>query len=296
MSTYGFGWVLGTALLVGCAADISEPTSTAVEEVTCGRTHCALPNANATCARGRCAIRSCYTTTLDCNHVDADGCEVDAATSVTSCGSCGRACPTPPHSVAACTGGACGFTCSAGFGDCDRDPTNGCEVDLNNDSEHCGRCDSYCASPTNTDYACCAGRCTYMHWDNNNCGGCGIVCQSGPSWSAWCGYDACNVSCYDSHFGNCDGNSINGCETNLFASDLNNCGACGNVCATPQNSIPVCEVSSCGIYCQPGFASCDGANYTGCEVDTRSDNANCGACGNACPAGSSCVGSVCSGG
>jgi hypothetical protein len=34
--------------------------------------------------------------------------------------------------------------------------------------------------------------------------------------------------------------------------------------------------------CLPGFADCDGAAVTGCEVEVAVDPANCGACGNVC--------------
>jgi len=36
--------------------------------------------------------------------------------------------------------------CSSGFSDCDADPSNGCEIDINNDNEHCGSCTNSCSS------------------------------------------------------------------------------------------------------------------------------------------------------
>jgi len=35
--------------------------------------------------------------------------------------------------------------CSGGFSDCDADPLNGCEIDINNDNEHCGSCENACS-------------------------------------------------------------------------------------------------------------------------------------------------------
>jgi alpha-tubulin suppressor-like RCC1 family protein len=40
--------------------------------------------------------------------------------------------------------------------------------------------------------------------------------------------------------------------------DPSNCGACGNVCATPQNATNKCEASHCGFTCNPGFFFCGG--------------------------------------
>jgi hypothetical protein len=49
-----------------------------------------------------------------------------------------------------------------------------------------------------------------------------------------------------------------------------------------------CAVASCLF----AYGDCDGHAENGCEADLASDNANCGACGNACP-GSLCSGGAC---
>jgi len=38
--------------------------------------------------------------------------------------------------------------------------------------------------------------------------------------------------------------------------DVNNCGACGFACATPQHATSKCEASTCGFTCNPGFFAC----------------------------------------
>jgi hypothetical protein len=47
--------------------------------------------------------------------------------------------------------------------------------------------------------------------------------------------------------------------------------------------------------CFPGFADCDDDVYTGCEVDIRKDQRNCGACGTRCDVkgGQPCVEGAC---
>lgn len=43
-------------------------------------------------------------------------------------------------------------------------------------------------------------------------------------------------------------------------------------------------MGACGLSCNAGYANCNGASGDGCEVNTSNDAANCGGCGNACPA------------
>lgn len=43
--------------------------------------------------------------------------------------------------------------------------------------------------------------------------------------------------------------------------DVNNCGACGFTCATPQHATSKCESSVCGFTCNPGYFAC---NSQGC--------------------------------
>jgi hypothetical protein len=103
-----------------------------------------------------------------------------------------------------------------------------------------------------------------------------------------CGIASCNVG-----FGNCDGNAANGCETNTQSS-VNHCGACGTTCAAVANGTNACASGQCRIgSCNAGFADCNGLVSDGCETNTQTNSANCGACGRACPAGNSCTNGVC---
>jgi hypothetical protein len=88
----------------------------------------------------------------------ANGCEVDLRTTVTSCGACGRACALA-NATAGCAAGACTVaSCSAGFGDCDMSPLNGCETDTRTSRSHCGACGVACG----TGQACMAGTCAAL--------------------------------------------------------------------------------------------------------------------------------------
>jgi hypothetical protein len=66
------------------------------------------------------------------------------------------------------------------------------------------------------------------------------------------------------------------------ATDVANCGSCGNACATGLS----CVGGAC--VCPQGQSECGGA----C-TDLLTDEANCGSCGNACATGASCVDGAC---
>lgn len=89
----------------------------------------------------------------------------------------------------------------------------GGEVDISSDVNHCGRCDRVCratpGSGSNVMPACVDGKC-------------GVACQE-----LW---------------GDCDGDSQNGCE-NWLAYDSENCGACGLTCPAEE----YCWVGECRL-------------------------------------------------
>jgi hypothetical protein len=70
--------------------------------------------------------------------------------------------------------------CAPGYGNCDGNPANGCEVDLTSDVNHCGTCGTTCPGQDSTVGVCMASQC-------------GVACKPGR---------------YD-----CDGNAANGCES-----------------------------------------------------------------------------------
>ena len=121
---------------------------------TCGNV-CSFANASGACSAGACHIGSCNSGFGDCNSNGADGCETNLTNNVTNCGACGNVCSFN-HAVGACAAGACMIgSCNAGFGNCDSNPANGCEVNLQTDTNNCGACGHVCGG-TQT---CSAGAC-----------------------------------------------------------------------------------------------------------------------------------------
>ncbi len=139
----------------------------------------ALPHATVACVDGSCGIGACTGTFADCNGATADGCEVNNATDLANCGACNNACPDAAHANKTCGGGACGFTCTGTYGDCDANAQNGCETDNFSDPFNCGVCGNVCA-----DGGCVAGSCTCLPQTcAGQCGnvpdGCGGVLDCG---------------------------------------------------------------------------------------------------------------------
>jgi hypothetical protein len=124
---------------------------------------------------------------------------VDPQADPAHCGGCGKACPVGEvlHARWGCVKAACApVKCEGTWGDCNKDPADGCEVDV--------------------------------LYDPKNCRGCGIVCPDSVNAHADCRSDCTFGSCKPG-FANCDGNKANGCETPTSA-DPKNCGDCGMVC------------------------------------------------------------------
>jgi hypothetical protein len=137
---------------------------------------------------------------------------------------------------------------------------NGAESDVDCGGPVCPRCadgqrcisNSDCSSSTCTGGVCgmngcspgtanCtgAGCTTNTDSDPSNCGACGHLCTL-PHASSTCSSGQCAVSACGSGYSDCDFVASNGCETHT-ASDVNNCGSCGNPCGFGQ----ICSNSFC---------------------------------------------------
>jgi hypothetical protein len=76
--------------------------------------------------------------------------------------------------------------------------------------------------------------------------------------------------------------------------DMANCGRCGYICQSRPNTASVaCMGGACVLGCTGGFGNCDASEPNGCETDLRASALHCGRCGNACPRGQVCTGSMC---
>jgi Cys-rich repeat protein len=306
MGTCGFTCNPGFANCDGNAANGCE-VNVATSATNCGRCGNACPaatNAAPACTAGTCGV-TCNMGFGNCDGVAGNGCEANLNTSATACGACGRAC-TVANGTGACTMGTCGIgMCNTGFGNCDGNTANGCELDLRADRNNCGACGNRCSASAvcfagmcrnlcTPPLAICGAMCVDTTSNNANCGACGRACGAVANGTNSCEMSICNITC-SRGFGNCDAMAANGCERNL-TTDVANCGRCGNVC-TATNGVAACRNGACALAsCSTGFADCDGNPANGCEVDVRAMTNNCGACGRVCSfanAASTCAAGTC---
>ncbi len=269
---------------------------------SCGTscTPCAVPpHATAHCTTGACGF-DCIAPFADCNGSAADGCEVDTSSSASNCSACGATCAVPNASPA-CVGSACAVgTCNTGFEDCNAMASDGCETQTSSDPMNCSSCGAICNLPNATSTcvssSCAIGSCApgFMDCDGaaadgcernlatdpNACGGCGNVCML-PNAVPACMGGMCAIAACMPGFSDCDGNPMNGCETNV-GSNPNSCGMCGHVCNLP-NATAGCSGGGCTVSaCNAGFTDCNNLPGDGCEIHTAVSPLDCGFCGRQC--------------
>ncbi len=254
---------------------------------------CALPHAVARCTDGDCAIADCEHLYGNCDDDAANGCETPLDTE-SDCGGCGSECGELANALSVrCDQGVCIPTqCRDGFDDCDADGSNGCEAALDT-LEHCGGCGVECAG-----FSCPGGVCSQLvceegsadcDGDQDNgcevsldsvtdCGRCGNACTAANATMECAQGECAFVECRPG-FGDCDGDSANGCETAL--NTLSDCGECNKVCTVPDG-VASCAGGTCtAADCAEGRADCDGDVENGCETSLRTLD-NCGVCGQRC--------------
>lgn len=126
-------------------------------------------------------------------------------------------------------------TCNQRDDDCDLQVDE--DFDLTANPAHCGACGRRCAQP-NTAGTCVASQCQYQclpGWvdrDNDPTNGCDYFCTPTNG-----GVEACDLVDND-----CNGQIDDGLALDT---DVDNCGACGNVCRALHAS-PTCVGGVCG--------------------------------------------------
>lgn len=135
-------------------------------------------------------------------------------------GTCQAACVTAsncaslPNTTAACTSGACVYTCTTNYANCDDTlTTNGCNVNTQTDP--------------------------------NNCGGCGTACSNTNIPVPLCTAGVCGGHCQDGyiHCASTGTRQAKGCETSA---------ACGNCCGSACASGSTCYDTGSGGACATG--------------------------------------------
>jgi hypothetical protein len=289
---------------------------------------CNIANASNTCETGMCRVLTCTPPFADCN-ADRTSCETNTSNNATNCGGCGmnglNCTTTFSHASGTCQSSMCVIgACSGNWLNCNTQPIDGCEVDRQENDNHCGGCNQPCVdlnANNHCDLCACVAECNanFLSCDSNSmngcevnalendnhCGMCGEVCQEinttdppGTDDGNSCNGGVCVVTCNASSL-SCDMDPSDGCEIDKTA-DESNCGACGTVCldnATSHTASNNCGGAGvCNPVCDSGWDDCDSSRTNGCELQVSNDPNNCGACDVVCSAvhgTNSCTNSSC---
>jgi len=206
-----------------------------------------------------------------------DNC-VDTAFDRNNCGACGTKCA----STEVCKAGKCSSDCGT-LTSCAGEGGAKC-INTKTDTANCGACGKACPSGQLCSGGTCAvdcgtltrcpgatPYCADVKTDVKNCGYCGNACPAGQD----CVGGTCQLTCTPP-------STKCGTECTNTDTDPDNCGACASACSL-ANATPGCSAGSCTVAsCASGYGNCDGVASNGCEVNTNTSVANCGACGNAC--------------
>jgi len=296
---------------------------------------CSAPTATTECRGGQCVISSCTPGYVDADGNPANGCECmltnggveicdgadndcdgviddgfDLQRDPKNCGACGALC-SAANAVPFCAGGACGYTCNAGYFDVDKQASDGCEYACTktaNPAEVCDGIDNDCnglvdgldpglvyTPADRTCYSSASGACQSGL----------LTCIAGSMNCVGAGPPSAEIC--DGRDNNCDGR-IDESDPNLGVTCYNP-GAAGCDVATRackgacKLGAYVCTAGSlvCGGMVTPTLEVCDGVDND-CDgvidngIDTDTDPNNCGGCGNICSfphAVAACVGGVC---
>jgi hypothetical protein len=143
-------------------------------------------------------------------------------------------------------------------------------------------------------FKACEGQCVSIDRPDHGCGADACHACNIPNATARCNQQhKCDVAVCYQDYDDCDGDSSNGCETNVRI-DPDHCGGCGRKCPALPHAQRGCG-DACTIWrCHNGYRDCNGTVEDGCEVGVLTDPANCGECGNACKSGQRCRRGECS--
>lgn len=250
--------------------------------------------------------RECEIACPDDSYELCNGKCVNYQTDKENCGGCGETFKCGEGLK--CSAGKCTQDCGEGLVDC-----NGRCVNPASDKEFCGAdesCQNYksCGDGLSCQDGACvctdaqlqqcqisAGDilCTNPAADNAYCGcnldaesGAGMNCEtlSGIS-EGKCVEGACQITCDATHL-DCNEKIEDGCEADLTSID--HCGGCNVKCEDENASAAQCTDGECKFTCKEDMASCDGH----C-INIKSDDKNCGYCGNACEGDALCIDGFC---
>ncbi|MGC9043011.1 MAG: choice-of-anchor D domain-containing protein [Myxococcota bacterium] len=216
-----------------------------------------------------CVIAECEPNYWDNNGLYDDGCEAECVKSnngIEICDGVDNDCngktdelnantmcpPAFNTSEANCVQGHCEYVCNYGYGNCNDNWEDGCETDVKNNSQHCGKCNSPCQPPNAigmcSDMVCKVVSCQQGYYDINK----------DPS-------DGCEYHCTPDGQERCDGKD-NDCDGQTDNADIK------ILCPTDIHTTFQCDGSNgCKISsCASNWYDINGVVADGCECQAYS--------------------------
>lgn len=258
----------------GCERDVAGNCG------VCG-TQCALPHARGECVDGTCSFSVCDEGFADCDGAASNGCEVDLRADRSNCGQCGTACQGQPIGMTGCVDGTCAIVDSCwplNLGNCNGRLEDGCETYLDWDNENCGACGNKCVSSQTIARQCLFGTCDTTE-----------VCAASQANCDGEGFNGCETDIYNSNE-NCGGcgircETIQGKECNQGICDCpGRMRLCFDTCVDVMSNPATC--GGCWIHCDPG-EECQGGNCVCPTLQVCGGGAIC------CPSGYLCIDGTC---
>ena len=235
---------------------------------------------NPCAAGGACTGGFCGCPAGDLTCGAAPGTCTNPNTDPQNCGGCGQSCPSEANSTPYCGGGSCAFVCAMGFADCNQLAADGCEINLQDDTSHCGSCGNVC--PGGSAAVCSAGTCTSVVYAIQQAGlvnqftGCGNTndynnCNGGAFGFTWTDTGAQAVSAVTIDFDegvNCTGGGrtvlLNGTSIGTFNSS-NQCTCNANPIESTFTlsaaQLPTYVVGGVNTVSITGVGNCEGISH-----------------------------------
>lgn len=213
------------------------------------------------------------------------------------CGASGERCGASGdhYRSATCAGDDCMLHCNPGWGDCDGDSDNGCEVNLETNTQHCGACEQPCALTAQAEtVGCVAAQCAintcadnYADCDGNPDNGCEAIpsqndrCNTSPACQPISNASEVTITEDGGRASPPPGLYLDCTNPASFGGDPAALWSCQN---TPDSDGYSCVLNRC----DEGFSACDPSQPTRCNA--LYSMLHCGRCGNACATRSICTG------